>query len=96
MRWMFGGCESFDQDLSGRNVENCKNMYSMFYGAEKFNKDSVKNWNLGGKNTANMFENGAHGANWMKWIKERKFVNTSFKVAVKKWCDDSGAAEVKY
>ena len=52
---MFYGAESFNQDLSGWNVEKCKNMASMFHGAEPFNKDSIKNWDLSGKDTDSMF-----------------------------------------
>ena len=40
---MFYGAESFNQDLSGWNVEKCKDMGEMFNGANKLNKGSVKN-----------------------------------------------------
>ena len=49
---MFCGVEYFNQDLSSWNVEKCKNMSYMFDRAKKLNKDSIKNWDLSGKDTS--------------------------------------------
>ncbi|GMH48702.1 hypothetical protein TL16_g00349 [Triparma laevis f. inornata] len=90
--------------MSGWNVEKCKNMVLMFRGAEKFNKDSLKNWDLSVKNTENMF-NGDEGGDettkiyveeLRKWKAERKFGNRNLMVAVKEWFEDSNTAEAKY
>ena len=66
MRYMIHDAESFNQDLSVWNVEKCKDMEYMFYGAKKFNKDSVKKWDLPRERTKSMFENGVTGEETMK------------------------------
>ena len=49
MEGMFGGASAFDGDLSSWNVSNVTTMESMFCKAKAFNKDTIKNWNLEGK-----------------------------------------------
>ena len=55
MSFMFHKASTFTSDVSGWNVGNCTDMSFMFHKASKFNQDSVKSWNLSGKNTTNMF-----------------------------------------
>ncbi|GMI14982.1 hypothetical protein TrLO_g2595 [Triparma laevis f. longispina] len=66
MRYLFSGgyggsnlteetAAQFNDDISRWNVDRVGNMSHMFNGAEKFDKDSVKNWDLSGKATMSMF-----------------------------------------
>ncbi|GMH75925.1 hypothetical protein TrLO_g14919 [Triparma laevis f. longispina] len=70
MGGMFLGAESFNQDLSGWNVEKCEDMAEMFLGAGNFNEDPVKNWDLSGKNTEDMFEDEESGEETIKTYKK--------------------------
>ena len=55
MTCMFKSASSFNSDLSSWNVGNVTCMMGMFKNASSFNKDTVKNWNLSGKDTNYMF-----------------------------------------
>ncbi|GMH80327.1 hypothetical protein TrST_g6396 [Triparma strigata] len=50
MREMLWAASAFNGDLSSWNVSNVTDMRSMFNEAKAFNKDTIKNWNLEGKN----------------------------------------------
>ena len=49
MEGMFCCAPAFNGDLSSWNVSNVTKMAGMFYEAKAFNKDTIKNWNLEGK-----------------------------------------------
>ena len=49
MEGMFNGASAFNGNLSSWNVSNVTEMAAMFYEAKAFNKDTIKNWNLEGK-----------------------------------------------
>jgi hypothetical protein len=51
----FANKTTFNEDISGWNMENVENTYSMFYGAEAFNQ-YIGDWNMGNvTNTSHMF-----------------------------------------
>ena len=45
MSFMFGDCESFNQDLSSWNVSSVTNMYGMFFNCASFNQD-ISSWDV--------------------------------------------------
>ena len=49
MEFMFYSASAFNGDLSSWDVSNVTEMAGMFYEAKAFNKDTIKNWNLEGK-----------------------------------------------
>ena len=49
MESMFWSASAFNGDLASWDVSNVTKMAGMFYEAEAFNKDTIKNWNLEGK-----------------------------------------------
>ncbi|GMH54132.1 hypothetical protein TrST_g5763 [Triparma strigata] len=49
MEEMFCKAEAFNGDLSSWDVSNVTIMKEMFWAARAFNKDTIKNWNLEGK-----------------------------------------------
>ncbi|GMH63299.1 hypothetical protein TL16_g03676 [Triparma laevis f. inornata] len=53
---MFYEAASFEQDLHAWDISNVKNMEFMFGKAASFDKGTIINWNLGGKNSDNMFK----------------------------------------
>ncbi|GMH76369.1 hypothetical protein TrST_g6560 [Triparma strigata] len=54
---MFHGAELFNCNLSSWNVEKVTNMVGMFAGAKKFDKSTIKSWELNGKDTLDMLGN---------------------------------------
>ncbi|GMH90928.1 hypothetical protein TrST_g5951 [Triparma strigata] len=55
MEQMFAGAKVFNGDLSLWNVSNVTTMWRMFRNALAFNRETIKNWDLSGKETSNMF-----------------------------------------
>mmetsp|Transcript_4785 Transcript_4785/g.8882 ORF Transcript_4785/g.8882 Transcript_4785/m.8882 type:complete len:282 (+) Transcript_4785:42-887(+) len=49
MEAMFCEAKAFNGDLSSWDVSNVTEMGGVFYGTKAFNKDTIKNWNLEGK-----------------------------------------------
>ena len=57
MSFMFGDCESFNQDLSSWNVSSVTNMYGMFLNCKFFNQD-ISKWDVSKvRYKINMFDN---------------------------------------
>jgi surface protein len=55
MEAMFQEAWAFNGDLSSWDVSNVTTMEGMFYEADAFNKNNIKNWDLTGKCTVQMF-----------------------------------------
>ncbi|GMH97831.1 hypothetical protein TrST_g7078 [Triparma strigata] len=56
MRYMFYKAKAFNGDLSSWDVSNVATMEYMFYQASAFDKNTIRNWDLSGKETEGMFE----------------------------------------
>ena len=55
MEGMFCLASAFNGDLSSWDVSNVTTMESMFRSTSAFNRDTIKNWDLSGKETWNIF-----------------------------------------
>ncbi|GMH71347.1 hypothetical protein TrST_g3334 [Triparma strigata] len=67
----YRAAKMFHSDISRWSIDRVKSMKHMFDGAESFNRATIVNWNLRGKNTANMFGFGKPGEETMKKHKPR-------------------------
>ena len=62
MKYMFGGCVLFNQDISSWDVSNVTDMSGMFQSAYAFNQP-LNNWDVGSVTNMSMMFNGAQAFN---------------------------------